>query len=113
MSRPFSSRHIARNPTVSVFKPAGIPRCELAEVVMTLDEYEALRLADLEGLHHEAAALRMNISRPTFSRIIDGARRKVAETLVEGKVLRIKGGPVHLGRRHCCRMGGAQDTGER
>lgn len=112
MSRPFSSRHIARSPTISVFKPAGIPRCKLAEVVMTLDEYEALRLADLEGLYHDEAAARMNISRPTFSRIIDGARHKVAETLVDGKVLRIEGGPVHLSRRRCCRLRGAQEVGE-
>lgn len=79
---------------------------------MTLDEYEALRLADLEGLYQDEAALRMNISRPTFSRIIDGARRKMAEVLVEGKVLRIEGGPVHLSRHRCCRLRGAQEEGE-
>jgi len=67
---------------------------------MSLDEFEALRLADLEGLYQEQAALRMNVSRPTFGRIIDSAHRKVAEVLVHGKALRIEGGPVHLsGRR--------------
>ncbi len=102
MPRPFSSRHIARRPPVSIFKPIAVPIGELDEVVMTLDEYEALRLADLEGLYQDAAAARMNVSRPTFSRIIEAAHRKAAEMLVHGKALRIEGGPVHLGGRRCC-----------
>jgi uncharacterized protein len=71
---------------------------------MTLDEFEALRLADLDGLYQEQAAEKMKISRPTFSRIVDSARRKVADALVHGKALRIEGGPIHLGARRCCRL---------
>jgi predicted DNA-binding protein (UPF0251 family) len=78
---------------------------ELDEVVMTLDEFEAVRLADLDGLYQEQAAEQMNVSRPTFSRIIESAHRKVADVLVHGKALRIEGGPVHAsGRRQCCRV---------
>ncbi len=79
----------------SIFKPAGIPARYLDEVRLTLDEFEALRLADLEGLYQEQAALRMEVSRPTFGRILDVAHQKVAEALVSGKALRIEGGPVY------------------
>lgn len=87
-----------------MFKPAGIPMRDLEEVVMTLDEFEALRLADLDGLYQEQAAEQMNVSRPTFSRVIESAHRKLADALVHGKALRIEGGPVEIGRRRCCRM---------
>jgi len=102
--RPFCSRRIAGSPAAAIFKPIGIPVRELEEVVMTLDEFEAMRLADLEGLYQEQAAERMNVSRPTFSRIVDAARRKTADALVHGKALRIEGGPVQATLRHrCCR----------
>ncbi len=65
---------------------------------MSLDEYEAIRLADLEGLYQEQAASRMNISRQTFGRIIESAHRKVADVLVNGKALKIEGGDVSTGR---------------
>jgi predicted DNA-binding protein (UPF0251 family) len=81
-------------PATTWFKPAGVPLRELEEVTLTLDELEALRLADLEGLYQEAAAERMNVSRATFGRIVESARRKVAEALVRGRALRIEGGPV-------------------
>jgi predicted DNA-binding protein (UPF0251 family) len=91
-------------PAVSIFKPIGIPVTELEEIVMTLDEFEAIRLADLEGLYQEQAAEKMKISRPTFSRIVDAARRKVADALVHGRALRIEGGPIQQGARRCCRL---------
>lgn len=103
MPRPFCRRRIAGQPAAPVFKPAGIPTSMLDEVVMTLDEFEALRLADLEDLYHERAAEQMHVSRPTFSRIIDAAHKKLADVLVHGKALRIKGGPVWVGPRRCCR----------
>lgn len=71
---------------------------------MTLDEFEAMRLADLDGLHQEQAAEQMRVSRPTFSRIVDSAHRKMADVLVHGKALRIEGGPVQIAGRRCCRM---------
>jgi transposase-like protein len=69
-------------------------------VALSVDEFEALRLADLEGLYQDEAAIRMGVSRPTFARIVEASRRKVAEALVHGRALRIGGGPVALaGRR--------------
>jgi len=66
------------------------PLIHLEEVGLSLDELEAIRLADYEGLYHEQAAEKMKISRPTFGRILGEARLKLAETLVEGKALRIE-----------------------
>jgi len=66
----------------------------LEEVLLSFDEYEAIRLADLEGMYQEQAAVRMNISRQTFGRIVKSARRKVADVLVNGKGLSIEGGNV-------------------
>jgi PHP family Zn ribbon phosphoesterase len=65
-------------------------------VLLTLDEYETIRLADLEGLYQDQAASLMNVSRQTFGRIIEAARRKVADVLVNGKGLKIEGGPVSM-----------------
>jgi predicted DNA-binding protein (UPF0251 family) len=77
---------------VRYFKPAGIEMRALEEVTLQLDEIEALRLTDLEGLYQEEAAARMGISRPTLSRISAEARWKVADALVNGKALRVEGG---------------------
>ncbi len=96
MTRPKYCRKIGTEPGSSYFKPEGIPASDLQEVIITLDEFEALRLADLEGLYHENSALMMNISRQTFGRIIDSARKKIAEALVHGKALKIAGGVVSL-----------------
>ena len=68
----------------------------LEEVALALDELEALRLADLTALHHEPAAEQMGVSRATFGRIVERARRKVADALINGKALRMGGGPVLL-----------------
>lgn len=108
MPRPFCPRRIAGRPAATLFKPAGVPMRELDEVVLALDEFEALRLADLEGLYQEEAAAQMNVSRPTFSRVVDAAHRKLADALVHGKAIRVEGGPVELARPRCCR---AHDDG--
>lgn len=94
MPRPCCLRHIDVSPCAVYFKPAGIPVHLLEEVVLALDELEALRLADLEGLYQEQASEKMKISRPTFSRVIEQARRKVADALIHGKALRLEGGAV-------------------
>ena len=94
MSRPLSPRRIACRPDATYFKPAGIPLRVLEEVTLTLDEFEALRLADLEGLYQEQAAEQMQVSRQTFGRIAESAHQKVADALVHGKALRVDGGPV-------------------
>lgn len=95
MPRPRCCRRVHAKPIASVFRPAGIPACDLGDVVVTLDELEALRLADAGGLYQEEAALRMSVSRATFGRIVESARRKVADALVHGKIIRIEGGRVH------------------
>lgn len=95
MPRPINERRIRlRACHQNAFKPAGISYNELEEVLLTLDEAEAIRLADLEGLYHEAAARRMGISRQTFGRILVEARRIVADAIINGKALRIAGGQV-------------------
>lgn len=95
MGRPPCSRRVAGKPAAALFAPAGLTTRDLAEVVMTLDEFEAVRLADLEELYQAQAAEQMRVSRPTFSRIIASARRKIAEALVCGKALRIEGGATY------------------
>lgn len=92
MPRPVMDRRVSGRPASTLFKPAGIPTRDLPEITLTLDEFEALRLADFDGLYQEAAALRMGVSRQTFGRIIETARRKIADALVNGKALRIEGG---------------------
>ena len=72
-----------------------------AEITLTLDEFEALRLADFEGLYQEQAADRMKISRQTFGRTVEAAREKVAQALVEGKTLSIEGGSVEMRTFKC------------
>jgi predicted DNA-binding protein (UPF0251 family) len=89
-------RIINGRPVTNIFKPAGIPQRELEEVVLTLDEMEAIRLADMEGKYQEDAAKLMGVSRQTFGNIIASARKKVADVLVNGKALRIEGGFVDI-----------------
>jgi uncharacterized protein len=99
--RPPCPRRVAGPPVCDYFKPRGVPMTRLEEVALSVDELEALRLADLEGLYHDAAAGRMRVSRATFGRIVETARRKVAEALVRGKALKIRGGAVAwAGMRH-------------
>ncbi len=92
MPRPKKKRNIVCDPDVSYFKPRGVPLRDLEEVGLTVDEYEAIRLADLFGLSHEEAGKRMGVSRATFGRIIQNARRVVADALVNGMAIRIEGG---------------------
>ena len=94
MPRPCCPRRVGFTPGVVHFKPAGVPMCDLEEVVLTLDEVEALRLADLNGLYQEQAAEQMKISRATFARIVEVARKKVADALIHGKALRLEGGTI-------------------
>ncbi|MGE5363274.1 MAG: DUF134 domain-containing protein [Bacteroidota bacterium] len=89
MSRPKKYRNVRCDPAAYYFKPRGIPLCELEEVVLEADELEALRLADHLGLTQQEAAFEMKISRATFGRIIGRARKKTAESLVNGKAIKI------------------------
>lgn len=99
MARPHKQRFVGPPPKASMFKPRGIPMPDLELVVLSLDELEAIRLADFEGDQHEHAAAKMNISRPTFGRILEHAHTTVADALLNGKALQIEGGPVTSARR--------------
>jgi predicted DNA-binding protein (UPF0251 family) len=96
MPRPKQCRRVCLSPECTYFKPAGVPANALEEVVIAVDELEALRLADLEGIYHERAARLMGVSRRTFGRIVEAARKKVAEALIRGMALRIEGGVIEM-----------------
>jgi predicted DNA-binding protein (UPF0251 family) len=82
-----------------VFKPQAVPMDGLEVVEVTLDGLEAIRLADHEGLYQEEAASRMGVSRATFARVLNQARRSVAEALLTGKALAFAGGEVRRGEK--------------
>ncbi|MBU0951835.1 MAG: DUF134 domain-containing protein [Elusimicrobia bacterium] len=100
MSRPCKCRRVCGNPQADYFKPRGIPLSVLDEIVLTIDEFEAIRLADLEGLYQEEAAKKMRISRQTFGNIIMLAHKKIADAIVNAKALRIEGGAVKMMRKY-------------
>ena len=102
MPRPRRFRWVRAQPNSTYFKPRGIPLAALNEVVLTVDEHEAIRLADLEGLQQEEAAERMNVSRPTFGRIVASARRKIADALINAKAIKIEGGDFVMAGAHTC-----------
>ncbi len=116
MPRPPKRRTVDALPQHDYFKPPGAPLSGLEEVRLSVDELEALRLKDKEGLNHEACAGRMQVSRPTFHRILASAHRKVAEALTEGKAIRIEGGRFRLRRSylcsHCGQIVSGDGTGE-
>ena len=87
--RPCCRRRIGCQPPAFYFKPGGIPLRDLSVQTLGLDELEAIRLADLEGLYHEQGAEKMGVSRATFGRILEGARRKIACALINGQALQI------------------------
>jgi predicted DNA-binding protein (UPF0251 family) len=96
VARPVKPRWIGFEPPSVCFLPQPLTVRPVGLVVLTIDELEAIRLADLEGLGHEVAARRMNVSRPTFGRIVEQARRKVAEALVHGRGIGFEGGVVRF-----------------
>jgi len=85
-------RHIEADHSGVCFKPCGIERVNLQRVVLDEDEMEAIRLSDLEGLYQQECADKMKISRTTFSRLIESARKKIADALLNKKALRINKG---------------------
>jgi len=89
-------------PGFRMFKAVGIPAMEMDQIILALDEFEALRLVDFEGMDHEGAAALIEISRPTLSRLVETARRKVADAIVTGKALVIEGGNVEVVNRGRC-----------
>jgi uncharacterized protein len=92
MSRPKKERLIQMAPHFDGFEPAGSQYSRHSAVMIDFEEYEALNLCDYELLRHEEAAKLMNISRPTFTRIYERVRRKIAEAFIEGKPIRFNAG---------------------
>lgn len=110
MPRPHKPKLVSGVPRAFLFKPRGVPVHLLEETVLRMEELEALRLVDVEGLYQEQAASRMGVSRQTLQRMLEEARRKVAEALIQGRALRIEGGSYILeeeeGKYRCGRCGG-------
>lgn len=105
MVRPKLCRRVWFNPDVTYFKPAGIRMVDLEEAVLSVDEFEAVRLKDLLGMEQDKAAKKMNISQPTFHRLVLSARKKIADALINGKAIKIEGGNYKIvekgyGHRH-------------
>jgi len=90
--RPMLSRIVGYEPTVTYFKPAGVPRSQLEEVKLSVEELEAIRLKDSEDFDQQEASEKMNVSQPTFHRLLFSARNKISDALVNGKSIRIEGG---------------------
>ena len=103
MGRPHKERRVEQLPPVTHYKPAGVPLRNLEEVTLTIEEMEAIRLADIEQLDQAAAAMRMEISRPTFHRIVNTAHQKIAAALWGGHALRVDGGTFRID--HQCQSG--------
>jgi len=89
MPRPCKIRKIRGKPNSSYFKPAGIPISQLEEINLTIEEFESIRLIDFEKISQSEAGKKMQISQPTLSRIIQSARNKIAEAIIEGKAIKI------------------------
>jgi uncharacterized protein len=96
MPRPCKFRTIGLRPGCTYFKPRAIPMTELETVELKLDQLEAVKLADFDGLYHTEAADRMNISRQTFDRILIEAHKTIADALINGKAILINGGNIKL-----------------
>ena len=106
MGRQPLFRRVGFLPQFTYFKPAGVPLMHLQEVRLSIEEVEAIRLKDVEGLEQDECAQRMRVSRPTFARMLLLARQKLADALLNGKAIRIEGGNYELAvRRFRCRNG--------
>lgn len=99
MARPKRCRCVHRRPNTFYFKPRDIPTSLLKEVNLAVEELEAIRLKDVEGLDQERASKKMKISRPTFHRVLDSARKKIADALVNAKAVKIEGGDFEMAER--------------
>lgn len=90
MPRPRKKRRLNFKPNVYYFKPQGVPLRLLEEVVLKSDEVEALKLHDADGLGQVKAAKKMNISQSTFARILNKSYKKLAESIINGKAIKIE-----------------------
>ena len=101
MVRPHKERRVEKSPPLTHYKPVSIPLSDLEEIILTIEEMEAIRLADIEQLDQATAAAKMEVSRPTFHRIVNLAYQKIASAFWQGKALRVDGGTFRID--HQCR----------
>lgn len=111
MPRPRRIRRIFFEPRINYFKPAGISLAHLEDNIITRDELEAIRLIDQEGIEQGKAGKKMKISQPTLSRLLASARKKIADSLINSKAIKIQGGVFEMvrpgmGRRRMTGAGG-------
>ena len=92
MPRPRRCRRVGFNPRITYFKPAGVPLVNLEEIILNVEEFEALRLIDLEEIEQSKAGEMMKVSQPTLSRILQSARKKISHAIINGKAIKIEGG---------------------
>lgn len=92
MARPLRSRKICNPPIMKGFKPFGLPACKREKVEIKMEEYESVKLIDYDLLSQDQAAEKMNVSRPTFTRIYNSALKSIAKAFVEGRPIEIEGG---------------------
>jgi len=92
VGRPQKCRFVKESPSINYYKPRGVPISELDVVELTIDEFEAVRLADYKNLYQLDAAKKMGVSRQTFGRIIALAHQKIGDSIVNGKAIKIDGG---------------------
>lgn len=113
MPKPKKERFVRVPPPVVLFRPIGIPSSQLCQVVLLLDEYEALRLVDHEGMDHSQAAGELGISRATCARILESAHRKIADAVVNGCAIKIEGGSYRFSRNRyrCLNCGNMWESG--
>ncbi len=101
MPRKKCCRKIGLAPKVKAYKPTGVKMCAVEKVSLDIDEFEAIRLADYEGLYQQDGAEKMGVSRATFGRILTVAHKKIAEALIDGKAIIIQNDDAeHLSREH-------------
>ena len=92
MPRPVKCRRVESLPKYTYFIPAGRRKCEVEDIIIKVEELEAMRLKDVEELNQEECAEKMHVSRQTFQNIIDSARKKITTAIIEGKAINISGG---------------------
>ena len=102
MARPRKFRTVCCLPDNPSFGPLN-QKCQKKVVLMSVEEYESIRLIDFEGLMQEECAERMNVARTTVQRIYTDARKKLADSLINGMVLKIEGGDYNLNDNQECR----------
>jgi predicted DNA-binding protein (UPF0251 family) len=96
MPRPRIPRRVWFRPGFTKFGPTGPGMTSIGEVVLTMEEFESIRLKDYEGMDQKESAKRMGISQPTFQRVYESARKKIADAIVNGKAIRIEGGSYRM-----------------